>query len=181
MTTPAPPPEPTSDPDQAWKTLSLVNDWVKHAEAKIAATLAAAGVAAGVLFNLVKDQQERSLSLNITAAASGFLLVTTAVLAALALRPRLRLKFWRQEPATSPLYFTHIARKYPVDAGDRYADVLKELTVDPDQLTKEIARQVHANATVAHRKYRLVHGAIGTLLLGLLLLAAVALVITEGW
>ncbi len=45
--TPTPP-----DVDQAWKALSLVNDWVKHADAKRGVVLTAAGVSGGVLFNL---------------------------------------------------------------------------------------------------------------------------------
>ena len=44
------------EPDQAWKTLILVNDWIKHAGAKVASTLAGSGVAATVLFNLVNNQ-----------------------------------------------------------------------------------------------------------------------------
>jgi len=31
------------DPDQAWKALNLVNDWIKHAETKLIAILAASG------------------------------------------------------------------------------------------------------------------------------------------
>lgn len=33
-------PESCPEPDQAWKALGLVNDWIKHADAKVGATLA---------------------------------------------------------------------------------------------------------------------------------------------
>ena len=46
-------------------------------------------------------------------------------------------------------------------------------------LTKEIGAQVRANAGVAHRKHRLTHAAILSLLLGLLALVAVAVVIVK--
>lgn len=178
---PVPVPVQTSDPDQAWKVLTLVNDWVKHAETKIAATLAASGVAAGVLFNLVKDQHERSLWLNLTAATCTVLILLAGVLAGIALRPRLRIKRGQPEAPTSPLYFGHVARRYEGDAAAGYPAALTALTVDPDWLTEEIARQVHANATVAHRKHRLGQAAILMLLLGLPFLAATAMVIAQGW
>lgn len=158
--------------------LTLVNDWVKHAETKVAATLAATGVAAALLFNLVKDQHERSLWLNLAAAASAVLLLLAGVLAGVALRPRLSIKPGRSESPTSPLYFAHIARRHESAA---YPAALMALTIDPDGLTEEIARQVQANAAVAHRKHRLVQAAILALLLGLLTLAGTALVIAQGW
>ncbi len=51
------------DPDQAWRALSLVNDWVKHAEVKLGVVLTATGVSGGILFNLAKDRRMRALPL----------------------------------------------------------------------------------------------------------------------
>ena len=172
---------PTSDPEQAWKVLTLVNDWVRHAETKIGATLAATGVTGGVLFTLIRGRPDRSLALEVTAAVCGGLVLLAGVLAGLAVLPRLRARSWRREPPTSPLYFAHIARRYRGVRAAEYPQVLAELTVDADALTREIGCQVRANAGVAHRKHRLTHAAILSLMLGLLALVAVALVIVQRW
>lgn len=42
------------DPDEAWKELESVNGWLKRAEAKAKATLAAAGVAGAALCCLLR-------------------------------------------------------------------------------------------------------------------------------
>ena len=57
-------------PDQAWKALGLVNEWVRHAETKVAATLAATGVTAGALLNGVRlfGQGSRTHTLAMTAS-----------------------------------------------------------------------------------------------------------------
>lgn len=178
---PAPEPEASSDLDQAWRVLSQVNDWVRHAETKIGATLAATGVTGGVLFNLIKDRPNRSLTLDVTAAVCGALVLLAGVLAGSALLPRLRSRPWRREPPTSPLYFAHIARRYQGDLESAYPQVLSALSVDRDAMTREIGLQVRANAGVAYRKHRLAHAAIVSLLLALFALVAVAVGIVKHW
>jgi hypothetical protein len=178
---PEPDPAPASDPEHAWRVLTLVNDWVRHAETKIGATLAATGVTGGVLFTLIRGRPDRSLTLEVTAAVCGALILLAGVLAGLALLPRLRAKPWRSEPPTSPLYFAHIARRYRGVRAAEYPQVLAALSVDADALTREIGCQVRANAGVAHRKHRLTHAAILSLLLALLALVAVAVVIVQKW
>jgi hypothetical protein len=165
------PPEP--DPDQAWKALGLVNDWIRHAETKTGATLAAAGVGGGVLYNLVKDQQHPSGWLTVAALLCGLATLTSAACALIALVPRLDLRRWaerlhlrkprpRPEPApdsadnppedpTSVLFFHDIARTYSHLEAPSYADVLATLTSDKAQLTRQIGLQVHTNAHVARR------------------------------
>lgn len=63
-------------------------------------TLATSGVIGGVLFNLVKDQTEFSLTIKIFGPASGALAFGAAIAAVVALWPRLR----ATEPPTSLLY-----------------------------------------------------------------------------
>lgn len=176
-----PPPVPTSappQPDQAWKALNLVVDWIKHAETKAGAVLAATGVSGGVLYNLVKSQTPRSLTLNIAAGGAGALLFAAALCAAIALRPRLRSK---EEP-TSNLYYLHIAKKHSRSAGSQaYADLVLEVTSDGAKLVNDIAVQVWANAHVASAKYAWINRAMAAFLVGLLLLAAVPVIITFGW
>ena len=139
--------EVKGEPDHAWKALSLVNDWIKHAETKAGATLAAAGVVGGVLFNLMKGRHNAGWNLDLAATVCGGAALATGVLAAVSLWPRLGHK----EDPTSALYFSHIARKHETQAS--YHETLKLLTVDSDLLIKEIAGQVYVNAGIAHKKF----------------------------
>lgn len=206
---------PTScEPDQAWKALTLVNDWVKHAETKSATTLAASGVTGGVLYNLVKDQSNPGWWLTIFGGACGVGVLLAGAFALLALTPRTgrisRLVRWvkgkskaaetaeasgdpGEEADNGPsvsqevevdadpsnlLFFGDIARDY-ADDTPTYIEVLAALTSDKERLTAHIARQVHANAGVAHRKFRWAERAIRALAVALAALAGVALVVGE--
>src|SRR5271154_3696387 len=84
--------ERTPDPDQAWRALGLVNDWIRHAEAKATATLAAAGVTGGVLYNLVHPQTHPSLALDVVATINAVMIVASAGSAIMALIPRLAVR-----------------------------------------------------------------------------------------
>ena len=164
-------PERMPDPDQAWRALSLVNDWIRHAEAKATATLAAAGVTGGVLYNLLHSQTHPSLALDILATINALMIIAAGGSAVMALVPRLKVRKAkvgkaRTNPAsqTPPpvapgledpvnlLFFRDIARHYRGDAPT-YTQVLRTLTSDPAKLTEYIGQQVHANSDVAHRKY----------------------------
>lgn len=78
------------DPDHAWKALSLVNDWVKHAETKSVAVLAASGVAGGVAYNLLKDQAKPGLVLSVVATVGCFAIFLAGLSAMAALAPQLK-------------------------------------------------------------------------------------------
>lgn len=155
MTTSPPPPDKQSvgadqpsgdesnaivgDPDQTWRVLGLVNDWIKHAETKAAGTLAAAGVSGGVLYNLVKGVTDPSRLLDVVAVACAVCIILGGLCAAWALRPRL----WSKEEPTSNLYFHHIARRHPKKGkGTEYLPTLGALTKDHAALVADIAGQV---------------------------------------
>ncbi|QZH69467.1 Pycsar system effector family protein [Mycolicibacterium farcinogenes] len=146
-----PPADPAVDAAEAWKAVSLVNDWVKHAETKSAATLAAAGVMGGVLYNLVKEQTEFDCLLRLAAPLCGLLIVLAAAGAIVALWPRLA----SNETPTSSLYFDHIARRHP-QSSTEYVKELRTLVLSPDDLLSQLGQQVWANACVARRKYQAV-------------------------
>jgi hypothetical protein len=204
--TPPPPPaaaatpplaqEPDPDPDQAWKALGLVNDWIRHADSKTGAMLAAAGVSGGVFYNLVKDQHHPGRWLTYVAIACAAAIFLTAAFALLALMPRLSVKAWwkrilgQADPAPTPngsdnapedpmslLFFRDIARSYKSADEPNYADVLATLTGDNARLTRQIGRQVHQNAHVAHRKFRWSTWAIRALGCDLVLLAWTAFLV----
>jgi hypothetical protein len=160
------------DPDQAWKALSLVNDWLRHAETKLAATLAATGVSGGVLFNLVKNHDHGSVLFNISAATCFAGVIVAGTFALVGLFPRVQLsrpQETKDEPI-NPLFFHDIARAFKGDAPS-YSAILHTLTTTPDDLVRHISQQVHANSTVAQLKYRWANWAIRALLLGLVGLA----------
>lgn len=200
------------DPDQAWKALSLVNDWVKHAETKSATILAASGISGGVLYNLVKGETSPGWWLTIVGGVCGLAIFLAGGCALLALTPRTgrvnRVLGWakaRRKPSPQPvgdaadntaqedlnddappvdadpsnlLFFAHIARDY-ADDSPTYTQVLSALTSDKRGLTEHIARQIHANAGVAHRKFRWAERAIRWLALALATLAWVAVLVGE--
>lgn len=171
-------PLPAADPDAAWRSLGLVVDWIRHADAKAAAVLAASGVAGGVLYSLVKDRGEPSVALNIAAGVSGVLIFVSAALAAFALRPRM----WSKERPTSKIYYAHIARRYgKPEGGGAYSDAMLELASDGVEMTREVSSQIWANAHVAHVKFVLVNIAMNTFLLCLPFLAALPIIIFFGW
>jgi hypothetical protein len=164
-----------ADPEQAWKVLSLVNDWLKHAEAKAAGALTAAGVVGGVLYTLVGDKEMDWLPATAALVCAAAVLLA-ATCAAVSLWPRLKAK----EAPTSPIYFDHIAREH-ADVST-YRDTLHLLTAKADEITKELAVQVWSNAHVAHKKYAWAGRAIAALLISIGALAVVVayLGITNG-
>jgi hypothetical protein len=169
------------DPEQAWKTLGLINDWLKHAEAKLAAALATTGVGGGVLFNLVTKQGQPSVAVNVAAAVCGITLFGAGVLAIIGLFPVVQLGRRQQgHDLVNPLFFHDIACAYMGDAPG-YSAVLHRLTIDFDDLVGHLGRQVHANAIVADRKYRWAKWSLRALLIGLLALWALAVIIARQW
>ena len=102
------------NPDHAWKALGLVIDWIKHAETKAGATLAAAGVSGGVLYNLVKDQTNPDGYLPLAAVLCAIAVFAAGASAALAFLPRLGR---RADVPDSPLYFKAHREEAPKQAA----------------------------------------------------------------
>lgn len=167
------PAPPAVDAEHAWKTLGLVNDWIRHADAKAGATLAAAGVIGGLLFTLVEEHPPNRVAGVFAAIVCSAASVLAIALSALALLPRLRRRWWKQDDPTSPLYFDHIARAHEDDPLP-YAEILAALTSSAEATTHEIALQIHANAGIARRKYRHSTQAVLCLVIALLALAGTA-------
>lgn len=150
-TLPPQPPSPVdANPDHAWKALSLVNEWIRHADAKAAVTLAFTGVLATMLFNLVKDFESRTVGSDLVVVTACALLVITGGLCAWTLTPRVRDK-GTSSLVVNRLFYASISKNFRGDRH-RYIDVLHTLTADPDELARDIAHQVHANAEIATTK-----------------------------
>ncbi|MFG2572306.1 Pycsar system effector family protein [Streptomyces sp. NPDC048481] len=201
------PGQSTLQPEHAWKALSLVNDWVKHAETKSVATLAASGVAGGVAYNLLKDQSNPGIFLDFFAVVGCLAIFSAGLFSMAALAPQLktplsgavRAKFrslrprervplgdGEAEPArseaerspTNLLFYGDVKRIYENDAPT-YAQVLAALTGNDREITNHIALQVHANSLVANRKYLWANRAIRALRIGLVCLALIALIVAS--
>lgn len=164
------------DPDHAWKALSLVNDWIRHGDAKIGVTLAVTGAAGVMLFNLIKDEASPNCAMKVFGALCAAALLLAAAFAIAGLVPQVKIGRRREPEAyTNLLFYKHIARGWE-GKTDEFVRALGSLTMDKQDLTKHIGEQVYANATVARRKYVWADRAIKGLATGLLLLAVTALV-----
>lgn len=164
------------DPEHAWKALSLVNDWIRHGDAKIGVTLAVTGAAAAMLYSLIKDETSQNCALKVFGGLCAIALLLAASFAIVGLVPQVKLGRRRAPEAyTNLLFYRHIARGWEGMTAD-FVRELGSLTNDKQELTKHIGEQVHANATVARRKYEWADRAIKGLATGLLLLAVTALV-----
>ena len=76
------------DPEDAWKVLSNVNEWVKHAEAKLGVALAFLGVLAAGLITLVIEVGRPSTAMLWIEGVAGALLVLASSAASLGLLPQ---------------------------------------------------------------------------------------------
>jgi hypothetical protein len=163
------------EPEQAWKALSLVNEWIRHAETKTAAVLAAAGVTGGVLYNLVKNQQHPSCVISVLAVLCGVLVFAAGFCATATLIPRRNVS-GGPENFSNLLFYSHVALAYRNDEPS-YAEVLAALTSNPRDLTRHLANQVHANSVVADRKFVWTSRGVIALVAALMTLGALAIVI----
>lgn len=152
--------------ENLWKVLEHTNDWIRFADTKAAGTLAGSGVLGGLAANALLDEATHLSTVALWFIIVGLtgLLVATG-LAVFVLVPRLK-----AGEATSLIYYEHVARKYKKDADAHHHDLLK-LLADDDELDKQLANQVWANATVARQKYLLSGWSLIALAVAVLLLA----------
>lgn len=168
------------DPDHAWKALGLVNEWIRHGDAKISVTLAVTGASGVMLFNLLANQAKTPLALELLGGGCAVALFLAALFAVIGLVPQVRVRGRREpESYTNLLFYRHIAGGWNGKTAG-FVHALGELTIDKQELTKHIGEQVHANAGVARRKYVWSDRAIKALAAGLLLLAVTAVVRVVG-
>lgn len=166
------------DPDHAWKTLGLVNEWIRHSDAKAGVTLAFTGFLATMIFNLVNDFDRRSTIFDVLVVIACALLVLTAGLCGWTLTPRV--KDGDAEPVSiNLLYFGSISRHFK-GKRPQYGEVLSTLTADPSELIKDLAAQIHANAKIATTKARFAKWAIRSALTSGAFVAAIAITVGIG-
>lgn len=141
-----------AEPEHAWKLLSLVNDWIRHSDAKAGVTLAFAGALGAMLFNLTRDASLRSAGFDLVVIVGCLLLLSTVWFCGCTLTPRVKDRDGDSD-LINRLFFASIAKHFGRDRV-RYVEVLSTLTSDPDELVKDLADQIHANARIATLKTR---------------------------
>jgi len=162
----------------AWAVLSLVNEWVKHSEAKLGVVLAFVGVMAAGLITIAADIPCPSLVILCIEGAAAVLILASAVLASLGLLPRF--KGQSEEAQMNPLFYGDVANHFK-GKSEEYVTALSGVIGSQDALIRQIARQVHANADVASRKYLWANRSILVGMLGLVCLFVLAAGVALGW
>lgn len=163
------------NPDHAWKLLGLVNEWIRHSDAKAGVTLAFAGVLATMAFNLTKDFTARTPLFDVCVILACVLLLTTAALCGWTLTPRINDKDADPE-AINRVFFASISTNFKGDRP-RYGQVLSTLSADPDELVRDLADQIHANAKIATVKAKYALWAIRSALAAGAAVAALAIIV----
>lgn len=144
------------DADEAWQVLSHVNDWLKHAEAKAGLALATAGVLGGLLYSLVGDWTGPPWWIVVPMLLSVGCILAAGICGAAAVIPRL----WRKGPATSKVYYDHIAKAYPRATKERASKLpdfqkdFAKVTGRKGALFDELSAQVWVNSHIAATKYK---------------------------
>lgn len=164
------------DVESMWTTLRVVNDWIRHLDAKAAVTVAAAGVAAGLLYNLVKSGNPGGPVASWVGGACAAALLLAVGLAGSALLPRVRpsprLGRRAGTGTPNPLFFGDVTRGWS-DAECYTAD-LEKVVHDPLALSRLIGQQTFVNSDIATRKSTRAGWGLTALLVGFALLAATA-------
>ncbi|WP_091471027.1 Pycsar system effector family protein [Paenarthrobacter nitroguajacolicus] len=171
-------------PDQAWKALSVTNEWIRHADTKTGVTLAFVAATVTALFNIAKDEGNWTCLLRATVVLCASALLAAVGFACAALFPRTKGRLpsgeETDEDAVNLLFFGDIAGHYTKDRPT-YLQVLSLLTSDSTRLTRQVAAQIHENAHIATTKFKYVNRAIIAELIAVGVAAAVAVIATAGW
>lgn len=108
-------PAHAANPDHAWKLLGLVNDWIRHADAKATATLAFTGALGTLLYNMVRSLPTTTICENLFATIAAGALLAAGILAGFTLTPRTRTRTGGDKPRINRLFFAHITQNYHAD------------------------------------------------------------------
>ena len=162
----------------AWSLLDQINDWIRFADAKAGAVLAASGALGALLVSDIPRLEDfethttRAVLLTLAVVCVGI----SSLLCLQVLAPRVRVG-----EARSLIYFEHIARRYAENRAE-FVDMYLRLVKDDADLARQVAEQVWANSRVAHRKFR--HVSFAVRALGVAMVSAGAAVAVErlwGW
>lgn len=172
-------------PEHAWRALSITNEWIRHADSKLATTIAFIGATGGLLLATLREVTVWTPTLQGVASFNGIALVGATAFATAGLFPRTssgrsdRDEASEAELEANLLFFGDVARHYR-RRQPTYRDVLSSLTADPRALTAQIADQVYVNSKIASIKFFCANWAIRFETAAALLLAAVVVIEQSG-
>jgi hypothetical protein len=149
--------------EYAWKSLQLISEWIKVADVKAGALLAANGVFVGfAMSGALRLGSLRVAPVNAVLASLALVCaVASTVLAVRALNPRVDVG-----GPPSLLYFDSIASRHG-DDREKFVQSYVNLTADPARLTRQLADQIWATSVVTRYKYRYIRWATGLFVAGL--------------
>ncbi|QGF23784.1 Pycsar system effector family protein [Raineyella fluvialis] len=155
-----------------------MNEWVKHAEAKLAVVLAFIGVLAAALIALAIEAEDPSCLILGLEGVAGLSVLAASTCAALGVLPRYQHQADLSQ--ANPLYYSDIAHHF-AGRESEYVENLSSTLADSDALVKQLARQAFANSSVATRKYFWANRAIwsGMVALGFTLALGAGVVMTR--
>lgn len=134
-----------------WKTLDLVYDSIRLADAKAGSILFMDGGIATIISTRVVDAQtllRGNYVLIVVIAIAALLWLTSVYYSVLAVRPHLG-----NQAGDSLLYFGDIARKYPTGFKE-YTQAVENGLVSEQQVVEQISMQIWTNARLAVRKHQ---------------------------
>ena len=130
-----------------WRIYGLINEWIRFADAKAGALLAANAlilVSAVAAFKDHKQVFNDHMWLTVFGVLGLGSLIASAICCLWCIFPRIRMA-----EGTSPIFFGHISQHSSPDDYQKKAGVLG----DEDQEFAEISDQVWRNAKIAHYKH----------------------------
>lgn len=173
--------------EQGWQALAVMNEWVRHADAKIGVTLAFVGATAAILVTLVTEIDSWTCARVVGASAATAATIWAIACSVLALFPRVVPSRHRERPSTSAqeetvnlLFFGDVHRHYS-GRNITYREVFGLLTADPRRMLEQIADQVHVNGVIATLKYKWTNRAIVAEIVAVALIALFALAVGMNW
>ena len=134
--------------EELWQLFSLINSWIKFAEVKATALLAAHGVVASVMLSnitIIKNLSSISI-LNTVILAIGIIAFMVSVCySIMCVLPQLK-----AGKPSSLIYFNHISQFNLSE----YEDKLDEMLSDKDDYKKQLTFQIWKNSEVATNKFK---------------------------
>jgi hypothetical protein len=156
------------DTDNLWRTLEFVSEWVKFADAKAGAILAADGVLLALLIGQLDDSRRSAVALAVLRCAIACA-VSSGILAVWAVVPRVH-----SSGSDSLIHYGRISK---FASFENYRDTVTAAHAAGDEIPTALMLHIWTLSRVARHKYRLISWAVrllaaaigvGVLILGLL-------------
>ena len=152
-------------------TLSLVNDWLKFAEAKNAVVVTATGVALWATIRLIMAE-ETGCQVDLYLSILVIFLLSSFITSLLSFLPVLNYRWIIPEPAEiankNLLYFGYLSTLSNSQLIKKYREVTHTKETEVSELDDMYAEQIIINSRIALAKYEMFERAVKILLYGVL-------------